>query len=412
MRRQAFITRVSESFSERRRTHIERNEQRLHKRLVAMCAFSFIAYFLCGLVFFKLISKNEMSIFSILYLTIITLTTVGYGDVHIVNDAAKLFLCIYIFLGLLLVLSLLRWIFELLSEHKAKIEKKMTLNPTGSTGSKSDRSSYYGSDKSGLSLLQLPPQNAFSMRVLIDRIPLFDTLPEYAVMIVEDLCWGLSIIFATVFVGTVFYTVVVDNHSVVDAIYLSCATITTIGYGDVLPTSQTSRAFTIFYSVVGTILTGQALNKFNGALYRYHQSKKKEEELTRSMEVDKLFDMDANGDQMVSREEYILYKLIRLGLVDQEDVVILEEQFKLLDVGNDGCIAVTGVHDTAIDTTRQSRSSTSRSSGGILSNKPLKDYSVVETKPSDSTIPSIKQAQVHPYQATEVSPEVTGPDEV
>ena len=50
--------------------------------------------------------------------------------------------------------------------------------------------------------------------------------------------------------GTLFYWSV-EGWSVVDAIYFCIMTLTTIGYGDLYPTSDVSKIFTCFYAIAG-----------------------------------------------------------------------------------------------------------------------------------------------------------------
>lgn len=51
-------------------------------------------------------------------------------------------------------------------------------------------------------------------------------------------------------VGIVFY-MVVEGWDVVEALYFSAATLTTVGYGDLYPTSDLSRLFTVGYIFLG-----------------------------------------------------------------------------------------------------------------------------------------------------------------
>jgi len=50
--------------------------------------------------------------------------------------------------------------------------------------------------------------------------------------------------------GTGFYSIV-EGLRVVDALYLSVATLTTVGYGDVAPTTDAGKLFTVVYMLVG-----------------------------------------------------------------------------------------------------------------------------------------------------------------
>ena len=58
---------------------------------------------------------------------------------------------------------------------------------------------------------------------------------------------SVSVILAT---GTTFYTVV-EDWTVIQALYFTVITLTTIGYGDLHPTTEFSRFFTIFFVLAG-----------------------------------------------------------------------------------------------------------------------------------------------------------------
>lgn len=55
---------------------------------------------------------------------------------------------------------------------------------------------------------------------------------------------------AILVVGTSFYTLV-EDWSVIEALYFTVITLTTIGYGDLHPTTEFSRVFTIFFVLAG-----------------------------------------------------------------------------------------------------------------------------------------------------------------
>jgi voltage-gated potassium channel Kch len=50
--------------------------------------------------------------------------------------------------------------------------------------------------------------------------------------------------------GTGFYSIV-EGLRVIDALYLSVATLTTVGYGDVAPKTDAGKLFTVVYMLVG-----------------------------------------------------------------------------------------------------------------------------------------------------------------
>ena len=57
-------------------------------------------------------------------------------------------------------------------------------------------------------------------------------------------------VLAILVVGTTFYAIV-EDWSVIEALYFTVITLTTIGYGDLHPTTEFSRLFTIFFVLAG-----------------------------------------------------------------------------------------------------------------------------------------------------------------
>ena len=58
-----------------------------------------------------------------------------------------------------------------------------------------------------------------------------------------------------VVIGVVFYTQV-EKWSVLDAIYFCVVTLGTVGYGDITPTTDLGKIFTIFYIIFGLAVIG------------------------------------------------------------------------------------------------------------------------------------------------------------
>ncbi len=61
------------------------------------------------------------------------------------------------------------------------------------------------------------------------------------------LIYGAAVILAT---GTTFYTIV-ERWSIIDSLYFTVITLTTIGYGDLHPTTDISKIFTIVFVIAG-----------------------------------------------------------------------------------------------------------------------------------------------------------------
>lgn len=60
----------------------------------------------------------------------------------------------------------------------------------------------------------------------------------------------VGLVVVTLLSGTIFYNQM-EGWSLLDSLYFSVVTLTTIGFGDLSPSTATSKIFTIFYIFVG-----------------------------------------------------------------------------------------------------------------------------------------------------------------
>jgi hypothetical protein len=65
----------------------------------------------------------------------------------------------------------------------------------------------------------------------------------------------LTIALMIVTVGVLFYTRV-EGWRLLDAIYFCIVTLGTVGFGDITPTTDLGKVFTIFYIIVGVSIIG------------------------------------------------------------------------------------------------------------------------------------------------------------
>ena len=90
---------------------------------------------------------------------------------------------------------------------------------------------------------------------------------------------GLSIVLGSwVGLGTVIYSVR-EGWNIIDSLYFSVMTLTTIGYGDFAPTTSWMRLYTVIYAVRGIGL----FVAFNARLARFaFESRKQDDEASPS----------------------------------------------------------------------------------------------------------------------------------
>jgi hypothetical protein len=140
-------------------------------------------------------------------------------------------------------------------------------------------------------------------------------------------------------------TLQIEKWSFVDALYWALVTITTVGFGDVVPQTHSGKAFTVVFCLVGCTILAWSVN----SLIRYplvikaKQSELKvmmqfggklSEETLRSMLASDFFDRNPNlrqDEHSVTKSEFILLLLSMMNKINDKDVLIISKIFDMLD---------------------------------------------------------------------------------
>ena len=69
-------------------------------------------------------------------------------------------------------------------------------------------------------------------------------------------------------IGVAAYSFVLEKWSIVDALYFSCTCLTSVGYGDCIPTHPLSQAFTCVFGLGGIAFLGSALASVGGSVVK------------------------------------------------------------------------------------------------------------------------------------------------
>jgi hypothetical protein len=127
-----------------------------------------------------------------------------------------------------------------------------------------------------------------------------------------------------------------NTWSLIETLYFSLVTASTIGFGDLAPTSARGRLFAVVFIPLAVAAAGEIFSTIALSFVQQRQKKIFAAELSSDLSMAHLKAMDADGDGQITREEYVAFMLLEMGRVDRAELEELQGQFKRLDVTESG----------------------------------------------------------------------------
>lgn len=216
------------------------------------------------LISYQIEGIKTNSFLDALYFCVVTMTTVGYGDLVPNSSLAKLLACFYVFTGMALGGLILSKAADYVVE-KQEIFLVRALFLKGEN------------EKLGLQELSKEIGNNKSKYKLVLAASIFCLL-----MIV-----GIAFLYF------------VENLDFVDALYCVCSTVTTLGYGDKSFSTTFGRAFAVFWILSSTICLAQSFAYLAEVYTEDRQRLLAKMVLTRKLSLLDLEAADLDGDKTV-----------------------------------------------------------------------------------------------------------------
>ncbi|KAF5797157.1 putative EF-hand domain pair, potassium channel domain, EF-Hand 1, calcium-binding protein [Helianthus annuus] len=266
-----------------------------------------LVYLAAGTLCFHLtrhqIAGNKTnSVLDALYFTVVTMTSVGYGDVIPDSTLTILLACLFVVLGMLIVGLVLGKAAEVLVVKQERIlEKALHLHETIGEAQ----------------ILKKMKTNTARNKCIILVLLLLVLMGAGTGLLLE-----------------------VEDLDFVHAFYCVVATLTGLGYIHTCFTTTGSRVFAVFWILLGTVYVAQLLFTFALLYSERKQRSLVKWVLKRKTTTSDLEAADFDGDGVVVAAEFVLYKLKEMGKISQDDITPIVDEFETLDFDKTGTLSV------------------------------------------------------------------------
>ncbi|MBA0766977.1 hypothetical protein Gotri_015960 [Gossypium trilobum] len=276
--------------------------------IIRQAFFLLSLYLLLGVAIYSF-NRDEFSgiethpVVDALYFCIVTMCTIGYGDITPLTPATKIFACVFVLVGFGFIDILLSGVVSYVLE----LQENMIL--TGIHIKKS--------------------QQGFSARnyiVDVDKGRMRIRLKVGLALGVVVLCVGI---------GTLMLYFL-ENLDWIDSVYLSVMSVTTVGYGDRAFKTLPGRLFAGVWLLISTLAVARAFLYLAEARVDKRHRRIAKWVLHRDITIQDLLAADINNDGFISKSEYVIYKLKEMGKIGEKDILQICDQFSKLDTNNSG----------------------------------------------------------------------------
>ncbi|XP_064939835.1 two-pore potassium channel 3-like [Musa acuminata AAA Group] len=263
-----------------------------------------------------------------LYFCIVTMCTIGYGDITPTTASAKIFSITFVIIGFGFVDILLSGMVS----YVLDLQESLLLSAVTKPEKVDDKKKHKQQQ-------QQDHHHHHHHRHEIARNYIID-VKKGRMRIRMKVALALGVVLLCIGLGTGVLRFV-ERLGWLDSFYLSVMSVTTVGYGDRAFKTMPGRLFASLWLLVSTLAVARAFLYLAEARIDKRHRKIAKWVLSRDMTVSEFLAADIDNNGFVTKSEFVIYKLKEMEKVTETDIMLICNQFDKLDTGKCGKITLS-----------------------------------------------------------------------
>ncbi|XP_008227788.1 PREDICTED: two-pore potassium channel 5 isoform X1 [Prunus mume] len=289
--------------------------------IIRQAVFLLLIYLSLGVVIYSF-NRDKFSgiethpVVDALYFCIVTMCTIGYGDIAPTTTFTKIFACVFVLFGFGFIDILLSGVVNFVLD----LQENMILT--------------------GIQMGQAQAQA--QAQAHSHRFSARDYIVDVAkgrMRIRLKVGLALGVVVLSIGMGALVLCFV-ENLNCIDSIYLSVMSVTTVGYGDRAFKTVQGRLFAAVWLLFSTLAVARAFMYLAEARVDKRHRRIIKWVLDREITVQDLLAANINDHGFISKSEYVIHKLKEMGKIGEKDILQICNQFSKLDQNHSGKITL------------------------------------------------------------------------
>jgi len=266
--------------------------------------------------------ERPLTLVETIYLMAQVLTTVGHGDITPATPNGQVVVTLYVLFTIVLIADMVSAVVNLAISRTRDYTKKLTELSLERQAKVATHS-------------QSPAKDLAADVELLHR--------GKAPLPWAKFCATWAIFLALVVIGVVFYHFFPgENMSWIDGIYMSVITLTTVGFGSVLPATEAGKVFGAFWMIFGVVALLSVVSGCTELILAVKARERWSQDDER-IELDNLRKRAAKATEkenpLVNREEFLRFAILQSNMMEKDQLDKIDRTFQAFRPDIDGNVA-------------------------------------------------------------------------